>query len=183
MIYKNFFLKLYLTFWSLKSMSHDMFNSGLSVSHEGEGWVCAGRWRLSTFHHSYNYDVQTKLSSNIPLIYSSDGYLMMILAACSMFITCYLGNPALIIHNLDHGHCPAHSPHSRHLTTAHTAAEVTFLLDPATTSTMSNIIHIWNNIWHLTCLHWHYFGLLMLDTIMAANEFGLARLNVTDYLK
>ena len=43
---------------------------------------------------------------------------------------CYLGNPALIIHNLDHGHRPAHS---RHLTTAHTAAEVTFLPDPATT--------------------------------------------------
>lgn len=42
---------------------------------------------------------------------------------------CYLGNPELIIHNLEHGHCPTHT----RLTTAHTAAEVTFLPAPATT--------------------------------------------------
>ena len=54
---------------------------------------------------------------------------------------CYLGNPGLIIHNLDHGHRPAHS---RHLTTAHTAAEVTFLPDPATTpATRRNVAESW----------------------------------------
>ena len=53
-----------------------------------------------------------------------------IMVRVRVLTVCYLGNPALIIHNLDHGHRPAHS---RHLTTAHTAAEVTFLPDPATT--------------------------------------------------
>ena len=53
-----------------------------------------------------------------------------IMVRVRVLTVCYLGNPALIIHNLDHGHRPAHS---RHLTTAHTAAEVTFLPAPATT--------------------------------------------------
>ena len=55
---------------------------------------------------------------------------------------CYLGNPELIIHNLEHGHCPTHT---RQLTTAHTAAEVTlFLPAPATTpATRRNVAELW----------------------------------------
>ena len=56
---------------------------------------------------------------------------------------CYLGNPELIIHNLEHGHCPTHT---RQLTTAHTAAEVTFLPAPATTpATRRNVAESWTD--------------------------------------